>query len=277
MDIKIQIAEPSPLFKPFIRYYKYIESDVTGILKCVPITDVELYFNFTHINIFCQGYYNIDNPRILLAGLHYLSQNAFTHMYGTDRGGGFVIVFQPQGFYNLFGSKSSDFAKYALDGEFIFKKEIYSLHEQFQAFYNVNDMKILIENYLSYYAKQSIHRSYLINDIINYMGKRAGMIRVSQICNIFNIGPRSLQRHFKDEIGISPMELLQIFRINKAIRLLNSKKDFDLTEISYLSGYYDQSHFIKDIKNITGITPGQIQGNEDINETTHHNRLFLKK
>lgn len=277
MSILVQIAEPSPLYKPFIKYYKYIESDVTGILKGIPITDVELYFNFTHINVFCKGYYDIDNPKIALVGLQNLDQNGYTHMYGTDRGGGFAVVFKPQGFYHLFGIKSSDFTKYALDGKSIFKTEIFSLHDQFQALYNVYDMKILFENYMLKYVKQSVHRYYLINDIISYMEKSAEMIRLSQICKIFNIGTRSLQRQFKEEIGLSPMELLQILRINKAIRLLNGGKDFNLAEISYLSGYYDQSHFIKDIKKITGNTPGKIQSNEKTLESTHHNRLFIRK
>lgn len=124
MAIIIQIAEPSANLKQFIRYYKYIESDVTGILKGIPITNVELYFNFTHINVYSQGYYNIDNPRILLVGLQSYDQVGFTHMYGNDRGGGFVIVFQPQGFNHLFGISSADFSKYALKGDSLFKKDI---------------------------------------------------------------------------------------------------------------------------------------------------------
>ena len=196
-------------------------------------------------------------------------------MYGTDRNGGFAVVFKPQGFYQLFGIKISDFTKYALDGNSLFKDEIYFLHEQLQSFYNVNDMKILFENYISKYVKQSVHQSCLINEIISYMGESAGMIRVSQICKIFNIGSRSLQRLFKDEIGLSTMELMQILRINKAIRLLNGEKDFDLSEISYLCGYYDQSHFIKDIRKITGTTPGQINNNKSISKSIHHNRLFI--
>lgn len=275
MGILVQIAEPSPPYKPYILYYKYIESDITGILKAIPIKDVELYFNFTHINIFCRGYYDVDNPRIHLVGLQHLDQNGYTHMYGTDRNGGFAVVFKPQGFYQLFGIKISDFTKYALDGNSLFKDEIYFLHEQLQSFYNVNDMKILFENYISKYVKQSVHQSCLINEIISYMGKSAGMIRVSQICKIFNIGSRSLQRLFKDEIGLSTMELMQILRINKAIRLLNGEKDFDLSEISYLCGYYDQSHFIKDIRKITGTTPGQINNNKSISKSIHHNRLFI--
>jgi len=274
--MKIQIAEPSAPFRPFIKYYKYIESDVTGIFKTVPVPYIELYFNFTHVNLYSPGYFDVDNPRIHLAGLLGYEQNSFSHMYGTDRNGGFAIVFQPLGFYNLFNIKSSDSCRYIIDGESIFKKDIYHLWEKLQAYCNINDMKSLFESYLSNYVKQSSFRLDLINNIISYMDNSNGMIRVSQICDKYNVPKRSLDRHFKDEIGISPKELLNIIRINKAIRLIIDNPDCDLTGISYLSGYYDQSHFIKEIKRITGISPGHLQRRKEINEATHHNVLFIK-
>jgi AraC-like DNA-binding protein len=274
--MKIQITEPSAPFKPFIRYYKYIESDVTGIFKVVPASYVELYFNFTHVNLFSPGCYDVDNPRIHLAGLQEFEQNSFTHMYGTDRNGGFSVIFQPQGFYHLFNIKSSDFYKYCINGESIFEKDIYHLWEQLQTFCNINDMKKLVESCFSNYTKQSSFRPDLINNIVRYMDNNNGMIRVSQICNLYNVTPRSLDRHFRDEIGISPKELLNIFRINKAIRLIFDNPDCDLTSISYLSGYYDQSHFIKEIEKITGISPGNLQRRKEIKDATHHNLVFIK-
>ena len=51
MGQKIEIAQPSELFKPFIQYYKYIEADLTGIYKIVHIPFVELYFNFTRLKL----------------------------------------------------------------------------------------------------------------------------------------------------------------------------------------------------------------------------------
>jgi hypothetical protein len=66
--MKIQLAEPSAPFRPFIRYYKYIESDVTGIFKVVPASNIELYFNLTHVNLLSTGYYGLNNPQIHLAG-----------------------------------------------------------------------------------------------------------------------------------------------------------------------------------------------------------------
>ena len=138
MKNEIQSALPSTLFEPFISYYKYIELDKTGLFKIVPIPFVELYFNFTHINIYSNGYYDLDNPQIHLAGIHQYDQNSFSHMFGTDRNGGFAIVFQPLGFYNLFKVKSSDFYGYCIikpqsifrvtcAGMFMQKRSIYLL------------------------------------------------------------------------------------------------------------------------------------------------------
>ncbi len=277
MGTKIQIAEPSEIFKPFIRYYKYLEADIAGVLKVVPNTFVELYFNFTHINLFSPGNYDLDNPKIHLTGLHQYEQNIFTHMYGTGRNGGLAIVFQPHGFYDLFNVKSSDFCNYAINGDLVFKMDIYDLWEELQPLHNVENMKRLVENYFYDYAETASHKSAITNDIVNFMDHSKGMIRVSQICDKFNVTPRSLHRHFREEIGITPKEMLNIFRINNAIKLITDNPQSDLTGISYLSGYYDQSHFIKEIRKITGISPGHIRGGDSTKVSTFHNLSFIKK
>ena len=275
MGQKIEIVEPSELFKPFIQYYKYIETDLTGILKIVPISYVELYFNFTHVNLFSPEYYDVDFPKIHLAGLQLYDQTAYTNMFGTERKGGFCVVFRPRGFYKLFGIKSSDFSKYCVMGDSVFKRDVYYLWEQLGECGDITSMKELFENYFSGFAKRHSVRTDLLDHIVSRMDKTNGMMRVSQLCNIYNITPRSLERHFMEEIGMPAKELLQIFRINRAIRLLAENPDANLAGISYLSGYFDQSHFIKDIRKITGISPGQLQGIGTAREAVY-NRLFIK-
>ncbi|MEE4115372.1 MAG: helix-turn-helix domain-containing protein [Marinilabiliaceae bacterium] len=274
--MKIEIAEPSDHLKPYIRYYKYIESKITGIMKAIPIMHEELYFNFTHINIFSEGYYDIDNPKILIVGLQQYNQDGYTHMFGNERGGGFAIVFQPQGFYRLFNIKSSDLCKYAICGKSIFNQEFNLLHEELQRYFKINDMKEYIEKYLSRYARYSEARSDIIQRIINYIERRNGMITISHLCQEFNTTPRAVQRKFRNDVGLSIIELSHIFRINRAISLLNSESSASLAEISYLSGYYDQAHFTNDIKKITGITPGKIQKHKNLKNNIHHNRFFIE-
>ena len=275
MGQKIDIVEPSELFKPFILYYKYIEADLTGIYKIVPIPFVELYFNFTRLKLFSPDYYDLGFPRIHLAGLHLYEQTAYSNMFGTERNGGFCIVFRPRGFYNLFRIKSSDCSKYCVTGDSVFKGEIYYLWEQLNRCSEITSMKGIFENYFSGLAQRHNPRPDLLDHIVGRMDKTNGMIRVSQLCKIYNITPRSLERHFMDEIGIPAKELLQIFRINRAIRMLAEEPNANLAGLSYLSGYFDQSHYIRDIKKITGISPGQLQGTETVKKTIH-NRLFIK-
>lgn len=276
MGDKIQIGEPSAPFRPFIKYYKYIESGLTGIFKAIPNAYVELYFHFTHIDIFSPGRYSLYNPKIQVSGLHQYEQPIYSRMHGTGRNGGFAIVFQPQGFFNLFNIKSSDLFKFTVDGEIVFGREIYSLWEELQAFNDIKDMIQLAETYLLVYAKKAPSRLNCINNIISYMDNSHGFTRVSQICKLFNITQRSLNRNFRDEIGISPKELLNIIRINYAIELISKNPDINLTWISYLSGYYDQSHFIKEIRKVTGLPPSVLKRGRSGEASTQHNLLFVK-
>lgn len=275
MGQRIEIAEPSELFKPFIQYYKYVETDMMGFYKAVPIPYVELYFNFTHLNLFSPEFYDLNFPKIHLAGLHHYEQTAYSHMTGTERNGGFCIVFKTTGFYNLFGIKSSDLSKYAVTGDSVFKKDIYYLWEQLILCSGITSMKELFEKHFLRLARKYSIGFDLLDPIVSRMNETNGMIRVSQLCNIYNTTPRSLERHFLEGIGIPAKELLQIFRINKAISMLAEKPNANLAGLSYLSGYFDQSHFIKDIEKITGTSPGRLQRTETRRKTVH-NRVFIK-
>ena len=69
-----------------------------------------------------------------------------------------------------------------------------------------------------------------------------------------HISERSMERYFKKYIGLSPKLYSRIIRFSNIFHLIQSK-DFEWTEISFLSGFYDQSHFIKNFKEFTGEDP----------------------
>lgn len=66
---------------------------------------------------------------------------------------------------------------------------------------------------------------------------------------------RQLERKFSKQIGISPKQLSKVIRLQTALKLLLNNDSETLTQIAYESEYYDQSHFIKDFKEFTGVTP----------------------
>lgn len=66
---------------------------------------------------------------------------------------------------------------------------------------------------------------------------------------------RQLERRFLKLIGMSPKQLGKVIRLQAALKLLLQPQPESLTHIAYESQYYDQTHFIKDFKEFTGITP----------------------
>jgi hypothetical protein len=63
-----------------------------------------------------------------------------------------------------------------------------------QGIINVTSTYCLSQYYFLNYAKQACSRFDLVDSIISFMDRSGGMIRVSQLCDIFNITPRSLER-----------------------------------------------------------------------------------
>lgn len=67
------------------------------------------------------------------------------------------------------------------------------------------------------------------------------------------MSPYHLIRIFKKEVGMTPFEYLRNYRVEKAKVMLREKKS--IVDAIYDNGFYDQSHFIRHFKNVTGVTP----------------------
>ena len=91
-------------------------------------------------------------------------------------------------------------------------------------------------------------------------------ISLPTVQNELNITERSLERYFKQYVGISPKLYARINRFQTALETLR-KSNFDsLTDIAYQNNYFDQSHFIRDFKEFAGTTPKHFlhQANEQV-------------
>ncbi|WP_323789495.1 helix-turn-helix domain-containing protein [Psychroserpens sp.] len=69
------------------------------------------------------------------------------------------------------------------------------------------------------------------------------------------VGLRRLQQRFKNEIGISPKLFLRTCRINEVIEKMKENTNQSLTQLALEFDYFDQTHFIKDFKHFTGLSP----------------------
>ncbi|ANE45321.1 hypothetical protein SY83_02100 [Paenibacillus swuensis] len=79
-------------------------------------------------------------------------------------------------------------------------------------------------------------------------------IEMERVCSLVNMSYSYFSRYFKQAVGMSFTEFVNLKRIKKAERLLVTKKS-SITEIASLVGIENMAHFYKLFKRFNGCTP----------------------
>jgi hypothetical protein len=75
-------------------------------------------------------------------------------------------------------------------------------------------------------------------------------------------GARRVQALFRDEVGLTPKQLLRINRFQKALGIARTKPDLSWSAIASAAGYFDQAHLIHESRHIAGCTPAALLGRD---------------
>ncbi len=86
-------------------------------------------------------------------------------------------------------------------------------------------------------------------------------LTVDQLSQYMNMSKASLFRMFKEELGISPMELVIQERIYKAKEMLKTK--LSVKEVCYACGFSDVNYFVRTFRKREGMTPGHYQRRQE--------------
>jgi AraC-like DNA-binding protein len=115
---------------------------------------------------------------------------------------------------------------------------------------------------------KSIHQDYLKNKTkeILYLINQNGDLKVSSLAKKIKMNESTLYRLFMNQIGQSPKSYLKTVRFRKALNEILHYDNEKLTTIAYQNNYNDQSHFIKDFKEITGESPNQLRNKTSIQQ-----------
>ena len=95
----------------------------------------------------------------------------------------------------------------------------------------------------------------LFSIIVDFIKERKGEIRFDYITEHFNVNYKKIERLFNHFLGITPKTYMRIVRFNATIHVQSKTKELNLTQLGYESGFFDQSHFIREFKSFTSLTP----------------------
>ncbi len=85
-----------------------------------------------------------------------------------------------------------------------------------------------------------------------------GQLSVAALASGLGLHVRSLERLFREHLGLSPKRLARLIRVRHLLHRLRGAGFQSLAQLSFECGYADQSHMIKDLKALTGRVPGEI-------------------
>lgn len=87
--------------------------------------------------------------------------------------------------------------------------------------------------------------------------------RIAQLAGDYCLSERSLRRKCNDWLGMSAEAFIRYRKYLQALTLLHSD-ELNLTTVGHMSGYYDQSHFIREFRSYTSMTPGTYREQKSI-------------
>lgn len=146
----------------------------------------------------------------------------------------------------------------------LFGKSIKNLHTQLLETTGLQQRIELIENYLLNRlngAERNMNRIMMVGQVVKELQRDMADENIQSLASKYDVTPRYLQKLFLQYTGITPKFYHKINRFQLSLKLI-SKKQESLTSIAYDCGYFDQSHFIREFKSFTGITPSDY--NSDI-------------
>ena len=128
---------------------------------------------------------------------------------------------------------------------------------------NEQERMTLLTCFLLDKFKQAKTRDTLVEESLHFIHTNIGSVHIKYVLDYLNISERQFERRFTQTVGLSPHLYIRVKRFNEAIRLIKTGKFERLTDIAYALNFYDQSHFIRDIKAFSGITPESLSQKVD--------------
>ena len=215
-----------------------------------------------HQKIIPDGYSEIilhfgDPYRINLNGtwesqsrMLYSSQiTKFFFLENTGQSAVFGIKLFPYAFYKLFGMDQLPFTDNVIDLEQIDTIDVSIFKDLIHNNTSTNDRIAVVENWFKgLLEKQSFEVGH-VQKVIETTFRSNGMVRLKDLSDELQISSRHLERLFMKTTGVTLKFFSRIVRFNYIFQLIKNK-DLPWIQASLASGYYDQSHFIKNFRNL---------------------------
>jgi AraC-like DNA-binding protein len=164
------------------------------------------------------------------------------------------VVLKPQGLYSIFGLDASALGGIVPSPEFGAE----GLRSQLTNASSHSQCLTLFEDFMVTKLNTSGKRDELVEKSLDFIDSRIATVLVKHVVDFVQLSERQYQKRFARVVGCSPKRYIRIKRVNEALRLMTTGTCTFLADIAHALNFYDQSHFISEIKTFSWLTPTRL-------------------
>jgi AraC-like DNA-binding protein len=169
-----------------------------------------------------------------------------------------LVFIQPCGLYQLFGVDMSVLTNTSMPlSELLGKEDCDVLISKLRACDAHQDM-IQVMNELFFSQQPAFEIAPKVKEAIDFIHQQKGNVLIKDIEQNCFITPRSLERHFKMYIGLTPSEYIKIFRFKCLMNFIRENPHLTWENLCEQNGYYDQSHISRYFVRYMNIKPHEL-------------------
>lgn len=249
-----QVFDPSPMLAPYVTtLWVYEEMTADALHPWTMLPDTSSYICFLHGDparfVHKNGIYT---ARSGLSGFQ-------TYRFDIDCPGkisGVTVRLTAWGLSAFLGDAVGACADIRVDCLDLFSRSrIEEIEERLFHLKTAEEKARLVEAFLLEQLRER-EDDRLVRAACMKLNHTGGMYPLGTLANDFSMSERTMERRFLRLIGTTPKKYARVLRLRNAIA--HRKHLSSWAEIAQLAGYYDQSHLIRDCREMYGSSPDAI-------------------
>lgn len=245
----MRIYQPREELRPYVRYYWVLESDEPFSVLTFPIGCPQMIFH-GRSPLFIPELSSRQDKFTISGQVNFpahIASDGDTEMI--------VAVFYPHTIGMFIDTPPSAFYNQEISGYDIGNKQLNLLADRIFDCADSETAVSLIEKWLTARIAPSLNIERIGTSLTALL--RSPSISIENLAGIACLGKKQYGRLFRECVGMNPKEYGRIVRFQRALRMMQLGSR-DYTGIAYATGYADQSHFIREFRQFSGITPKQL-------------------
>lgn len=171
-------------------------------------------------------------------------------------------VLKPGAIQALLGLPADEFRDRVISLGDLIDEDMAALRERLIAASDLAERFGILESFLTHLLDKTYQPDPAVITTLRYLNQTSGRSTISEIADHIGYSRRRLSELFRQTAGTTPKDFVRIRRFQQSLQLIRKSANPRWPQLALSCGYYDQPHFNRDFKALSGLTPTQYHRNQ---------------